>query len=46
MAPLISLFALFVLCALVYRLVGIPIVNIRADLRTIRRLSKLGDRRD
>lgn len=45
MSSLISLAALFVLSALVYQLVGIPIINQRADLRTLRRLSKLGDRR-
>ncbi|MEV2279219.1 hypothetical protein AB0I72_26940 [Nocardiopsis sp. NPDC049922] len=45
MAPLISLFALFVLCALVYLIVGNPLVDRAADLDTLRRLSKLEDRR-
>ncbi|MDE3724506.1 hypothetical protein PWG71_24205 [Nocardiopsis sp. N85] len=45
MATLISLFALFAVVGLTWWLTGKQLPSPRADRDTIRRLSKLGDRR-
>ncbi|WP_170293601.1 MULTISPECIES: hypothetical protein [Nocardiopsis] len=45
MASLISLFALFLTAALVYLIVGNPLIERRSDLETLVRLSKLEEHR-